>query len=231
LNLSELDGWWAEAYEPEVGWGLGDGKEHGDDPAWDAAEAEQLYDILENQVIQRFYDRDDAGIPRKWVGMIRESMARLTPEFSANRTVREYTEKYYLPAAAAYRQREAAQGLLAQQISQWREAVAGHWSKLKFGNSHAETIGDFHNFHVEVTLGELDPTAVRVELYAQPLNGSPGVQHPMDRSQPVAGSIGGFIFTAQVPSNRPASDYTPRIMPAFIGAQVPLEAKQILWFR
>ncbi len=61
VNLSELDGWWAEAYEPEVGWALGDGKEHGDDPAWDAAEARQMYDILEREVITRFYDRDNDG--------------------------------------------------------------------------------------------------------------------------------------------------------------------------
>ncbi len=141
VNLSELDGWWAEAYEPEVGWALGDGKEHGDDPGWDAAEALQMYDILEHEVIARFYDRDGDGLPRKWIAMMRESMARLTPEFSANRAVREYTEKYYLPAAAMYRQREASRGALAQQFLQWRNAVAEHWSKLNFGHVNCETIG------------------------------------------------------------------------------------------
>ena len=109
LNLSELDGWWAEAYTPEVGWALGDGKEHGDDPAWDAAEAEALYDLLEREVIPEFYTRDENGIPTAWVARMRESMARLTPRFSANRTVREYTEQHYLPAAAAYRERAAEQ--------------------------------------------------------------------------------------------------------------------------
>ena len=103
INLSELDGWWAEAYTPEVGWALGDGQEHGDDPAWDAAEAEALYDLLEREVIPEFYRRDEYGIPTAWVARMRESMAQLTPRFSANRTVREYTEQHYLPAAAAYR--------------------------------------------------------------------------------------------------------------------------------
>ncbi len=102
LNLSELDGWWAEAYTPEVGWALGDGQEHGDDPAWDAAEAEALYNLLEREVIPEFYTRDESGIPTAWVARMRESMARLTPRFSANRTVREYTEQHYLPAATAY---------------------------------------------------------------------------------------------------------------------------------
>ncbi len=102
LNLSELDGWWAEAYSPEVGWAIGDGQEHGEDQAWDAAEAEALYGLLENEVIPEFYERDKEGLPSKWLGRIRESMARLTPAFSATRAIREYTEDHYLPAAAGF---------------------------------------------------------------------------------------------------------------------------------
>jgi glycogen phosphorylase len=78
-------------------------------PAWDAAEAEALYDLLEREVIPEFYARDESGIPTAWVARMRESMARLTPRFSANRAVREYTEQHYLPAAAAYRERAAEQ--------------------------------------------------------------------------------------------------------------------------
>ena len=126
-----------------------------------------MYDILEHEVIARFYDRDGDGLPRKWIAMMRESMARLTPQFSANRAVREYTEKYYLPAAAMYRQREASRGALEQQILQWRNAVAEHWSKLNFGHVTSQTVGDFHNFRVQVYLDELEPAAVLVELYAQ----------------------------------------------------------------
>jgi starch phosphorylase len=231
VNLSELDGWWAEAYGPEVGWALGDGKEHGDDPSWDAAEALQMFDILENEVVARFYDRDDDGLPRKWIAMMRESMARLTPEFSANRAVREYTEKYYLPAAARYRRREASRGALAQQILQWLNVVAVHWSKLNFGHVNSETNGDFHNFRAQVYLDELESDAVLVELYAQARNGEPPVRHPMTRGDVLVGSVSGFIYTAQVPSSRPADDYTPRIFPAFRDVSIPLEAKQILWQR
>ena len=101
INLSELDGWWAEAYTPEVGWALGDGQEHGSDPSWDAAEAEALYERLEREVIPEFYTRNEKGIPTDWIARMRESMARLTPRFSANRAVCEYTEKHYLPAAIA----------------------------------------------------------------------------------------------------------------------------------
>jgi glycogen phosphorylase len=105
INLSELDGWWAEAYTPEVGWALGDGLEHSDDPAWDAIETVTLYERLEQVVIPEFYARDEQGIPTAWVERMRKSMAQLTPRFSANRAVREYVENYYVPAAAAYHER------------------------------------------------------------------------------------------------------------------------------
>src|SRR3954465_9952984 len=99
VNLSGLDGWWAEAYSPEIGWALGDGKEHGNDPAWDAAEAEAPYSLLEREVAPEFYNRNQQCIPAAWVARMRESMARLTPHYSAERAVREYTMNYYIPAA------------------------------------------------------------------------------------------------------------------------------------
>ena len=86
------------------------GEEHGDDPAWDAVEADALYDLLEREIVPEFYARDASGIPAAWVERMRESMARLTPRYSASRTVCEYTEQHYLPAAAAYRERVADKG-------------------------------------------------------------------------------------------------------------------------
>jgi starch phosphorylase len=123
INLSELDGWWAEAYTPEVGWALGDGQEHGDDPAWDAAEAGTLYGILEREIVPEFYARDENGIPTASVRRMRESMAQLTPRFSADRDVREYTEQHYLPATVAYRERAANQGVAGKQVADWQHAV------------------------------------------------------------------------------------------------------------
>lgn len=123
INLSELDGWWAEAYTPEVGWALGDGQEHHDDPAWDAAEAEALYALLEREVIPEFYARDGQGILKAWVARMRKSMASLTPRFSADRVVREYTEQHYLPAAAVYRERAADKGAAGRQVVAWQQAL------------------------------------------------------------------------------------------------------------
>ena len=133
LNLSILDGWWAEAYTPEVGWAIGDGEEHGDDPAWDRADAEALYQVLENEIIPEFYERDEQGIPRGWVAKIRESMSVLTPEFSANRTVRQYTEEHYIPAATAYARRACAGSELTTAFLTWQEQIARHWNNVHFG--------------------------------------------------------------------------------------------------
>jgi starch phosphorylase len=229
LNLSELDGWWAEAYSPEVGWALGDGKEHGDDASWDAAEADSLYDLLEREVIPAFYTRDERGIPSGWVARMRKSMARLTPAFSANRVVREYTDKHYLPAAAAYRARAAQGGQLGNALLEWQRELAQHWSGVRFGSLATERRDGHYVFQVQVYLNELDPQAVQVELYAEPQNGDVPIRQPMQRGEPLVGSANAFVYVASVPATRPASDYTPRLVPYKAGASVPLEAPFIRW--
>ena len=231
LNLSELDGWWAEAYTPEVGWALGDCQEHGDDPAWDAAEAGALYDLLEQEVIPQFYTRDENGIPTAWVARMRESMARLTPRFSANRTVREYTEQHYLPAAAAYLERAADKGAVGRQVVDWQHTLEQKWASLRFGEVKVETGEEQHVFNVQIYLDDLDPTAVQVELYADGINGDAPLRQEMKRLRSLTGAQGGHVYSAAVPATRPATDYTVRMIPHLSGIAVPLEANHILWQR
>ena len=229
LNLSELDGWWAEAYSPDVGWAIGDGKEHDADPAWDAAEAEAVYSLLEQEVAPLFYHRNGQGIPAAWVARIRESMARLTPEFSTNRTLRQYTEEHYLPAAVAYHERAADDGRLAAGLLEWRRQVEQHWPAVRFGSITVERDADALVFAVQVYLDELDPDGVAVELYADSANGP--VRRAMSRGHLLVGSTHGYLYTARVPADRPAEDYTPRLIPCKPGAAVPLDANRILWQR
>jgi starch phosphorylase len=229
LNLSELDGWWAEAYTPEVGWALGDGREHGDDPAWDAAEAEALYTILEREVVPTFYTRDDHGMPTGWIAKERASMGRLTPRFSTNRVVREYTEKYYLPAAASYRARSADKGALGAQLVAWRRSLAGHWPETRFGKLRVETRGGAHHVTGEVYLGGLGPEMVRVQLYADPIDGGEPARHMLACGRKIDGPGNGYEFDVSVPAVRPAGDYTLRLLPFHPAATVPLETHEILW--
>jgi starch phosphorylase len=231
INLSELDGWWAEAYTPEVGWAIGDGREHGDDPAWDAVEAEALYDRLENEVIPEFYSRDKDGLPTAWVARMRESMARLTPQFSASRTVREYTEQHYFPAAVSYLERAADKGAMGEQIVGWQKTVERKWAALRFGDVKVETNGDHHTFDAQVYLDDLDPKAVRVELYAEGVHGGEPVRLEMQRARELVGAANGYVYSAAVPARRPATDYTARIVPHGNNVSAPLEASFILWQR
>lgn len=231
LNLSERDGWWAEAYRPDVGWAIGDGQEHIGDPGWDAQEAEQLYRILEEEVVPCFYKRDANGIPRDWVARMRLSMAELTPRFSTNRMLREYVEELYLPAAASYRDRTARGCRQAAGICRWHDLIQKHWSQLRFGGLETRQENGYYDFEAIVYFGDLDTGAVSVQLYAEPINNQEPEIHPMKRGNAIAGPVKGYLYKARIPAKRPLSHYTPRIIPFFEGVQVPLEAKQILWYR
>jgi starch phosphorylase len=227
LNISELDGWWAEAYGADVGWAIGDGHEHGDDPAWDAAEAEALYTLLEQQVVPEFYDRNDAGIPAKWAARMRESMARLTPAYSAGRTVREYTGNHYVPAASAYAARAAQNGRLGVDVLDWQQRLDAAWNHLGFGPLKLESKDDHHFFEITVYLGGLDPNAVRVELFADGLQGKEPIRTPMNRGALLPD--GGLLYSTNIQSGRDPRDFTPRVVPYHQSASVPLEATHILW--
>jgi starch phosphorylase len=231
LNLSELDGWWAEAYSPEVGWAIGDGQKHGEDPGWDAKEADTLYTLLEAEVIPEFYERDESGMPGKWLGRIRESMARLTPEFSATRAIREYTESHYLPAASRYRDRAADDGAIGSGLLCWKQDLERHWNSVRFVSIQINTRDGQHFFQADVAPGSLTPDHLRVELYADPAQDNLACSEVMDPSKPSPDTPGSYTYSAQVSATRPASDYTARIVPHHPNALVPLETGQIVWQR
>ena len=229
LNISELDGWWAEAYTPKVGWAIGDGKEHGEDAAWDAHEVESLYSLLEQQVVPEFYNRDAQGMPSQWLERVRESMATLTPEFSASRAIREYTNDHYLPAAAGYKARAANDGKLGTDLVQWSQSLAQGWDTLHFGKVTSETKDGQHRFQIEVIAGQLHPAQFRVELYASPTGESGDKPELLAACKSSAEPYGGIVYSLCCAARRPASDYTARIVPSHPGASIPLESAQILW--
>ncbi len=229
INLSELDGWWAEAYSPEVGWALGDGNEHGDDPSWDAMEAGQLYDLLEQKVVPEFYDRNENGIPVKWITRMRESMAQLTPRFSADRTVREYTEQHYLPAASAYLERAVNKGEKGKQIADLMHNLDQKWNSMHFGEVKTMAVENYYKVEVQIYFGDLDPGTLQVELFANGIDGKDPEVQKMTKGRKIEGKDNAYYFNASVTSGRPAADYTPRVIPNLTGVSVPLETNLILW--
>lgn len=220
LHCSVGDGWWAEAYQPDRGWLIA-----GDETAADRdrADAEALYQLLEEEIVPAFYERDDSGLPREWLNRTRVSMCELTPAFSANRMVREYVTRCYAPAAARFCERLADGAALARELTDWQQRVRAAWPYIAFGETAVETVDGEHRFWVPVDLNGLDPQAVEVALYAEPPKGDTAPEHiPMIHE-------GGGIYRATVDNHRPADHYTPRVTPSHPAACCPLEAPFIAW--
>ena len=210
---------------------MGDGQEHGDDPAWDAAEAEALYDCSGARGDPGvLYARCATASRPRGSARMRESMARLTPLFSSRRAVREYTEQHYLPACGLVRERLADQGAKARQIVDWRRQLEQHWSALRFGELKVESMRAGSCFPDRACAGGLAPDSVAVELYADAAGDEAASRQPMIRA-PAATSGGGYVYRCTVTGTRPTTDYTPRVIPRFDGVAVPLEAGRILWQR
>jgi len=221
LNLSEIDGWWAEAATPEVGWALGDGAMHDDDAeVWDRLEAEQLYQTIENDLLPRFYNRDAAGIPHDWLTMMKASMEQLTDRFSSDRMVREYTERFYLPAALAQRQRLADRAGKAAELEHALTRLATEWSGIGFSPLQERRQDGRREVAVAIHLGDISPSDVRVELYAESPRTVIALTHRHDGE-----------FGATIDDERPLEEFTARVFPAPAGLISSLEAPLIAWQR
>src|SRR2546425_417705 len=162
---------------------------------------------------------------------MRASMARLTPRFSTNRVVREYTDTYYVPAASLSGARCADKGALGTELLRWARDLAQYWPDARFGTLRTATQDTRHQVSVEVFLGRLDADAVRVELYAEAANGKEPERHVMIRGRKLDGPGTGYEYTVSIPAVRAPADYTPRLVPYHPAAVVPLEAHEILWQR
>jgi starch phosphorylase len=228
LNLSTLDGWWAEAFEPEVGWALGDASEGAED---DGSDATALYSLLETEVVSSFYDRDATGLPRRWLARMRASMAHLTPRFSSARMLQEYVERIYEPAASLYYRRTAEDCRVARALDGWSRELERHWSDIRFGDLSIETDGDQMTALVPVYLGAIDADSVRVELYADATGTGEPIAETMTAMTSIAGAVNAWIYRVTLATRRPPGEFTPRVVPYHPDARLPIETALIAWQR
>ena len=220
LHLSTLDGWWDEAYTPEVGWCIGDTDD--DNPARDALDANDLYRLLEHEITPLFYDRDANGIPHRWLPRVRASLTHLTPMFSSDRMVREYVQQAYVPAAHGYDVRQSKNSEVAHSLVGWQHSVAAAWPYVRFEELSYERDGDDWSFWVTIDLAGVPAAHVRVDLCATDVEAKQTLVTPMT-IEPTAGTV--VACRARVPANRPAEHYTPRIAanhPARYATELPL---------
>ncbi|WP_328292206.1 alpha-glucan family phosphorylase [Kineococcus sp. NBC_00420] len=178
LNLSILDGWWDEWYDGGNGWAIptADGvedAEHRDD-----LEASALYDLVENSVAARFYDRDERGLPARWLEMVRHTLASLGPKVLASRMVTDYVEQLYVPAARAGRAALAGSGAAAKDLAAWKGTVRRAWPSVRVDHVESSGVGDSAEIgdvvHVRgfVSLGELSTDDVEVQVVHGRVNDS-----------------------------------------------------------
>jgi glycogen phosphorylase len=171
INLSVLDGWWDEAYTPDVGWSIGSGETYPDTDEQDRIESDAIYDILEKDLVPLFYDVESSGLPRKWIDKMKRSMSRLLPVFNTHRMVHEYFSNRYLPAISRYEALFADKAARARSLALWKEKIVENWANLRIiridSDSHGPfKVGDTVRVTAMVALGNLQPSDISVELYA-----------------------------------------------------------------
>ncbi|GIG40046.1 alpha-glucan family phosphorylase [Cellulomonas phragmiteti] len=175
LNLSVLDGWWDEWHDDDNGWVVPTADGVDDPDARDAAEAAALYDVIEQQVVPTFYDRDEDGTPRRWLAMVRHTLATLGPKVQATRMVADYVAHLYVPAAAAGAALAADDKAGAVALADWKARVRAAWPQVSVdhvdsgGVDDAPRVGDRLHVRAWVALGDLTPDDVEVQVLHGPV--------------------------------------------------------------
>ena len=177
-SASILDGWWKEAYNGTNGWAIGDEREYASQEAGDLADALSLYELLENDIVPAFYDRDERGLPNRWLKIMRAAIRSIAPAFTARRVVKEYVDLVYAPAAERAALLREDNGEAARKLTDWKVLINREWSKVQVEASAAVhgpiTLGAPVKMQARVRLGAIDPSQVVVEVvYARAMNGYP----------------------------------------------------------
>jgi starch phosphorylase len=170
LNLSILDGWWDEAYNPGIGWAIGNREEYESADYQDEVEANSLYELLEKEVGPTFYDRKNDDLPRNWIKMMKSTMMEVCPVFNTNRMVSEYNDRFYVPSHNRYEGLSADNRKRAIELAHWLERVKSCWSNLKFehieANGHSEHhVGESVDVKANVYLDQLKASDVVVQVF------------------------------------------------------------------
>lgn len=240
LNLSVLDGWFAEAWRDhgwEVGWAVGNGEEYAD-ASGDAREAELLYDVLEREVGPLFYDRDGVGrIPRGWVKRMKNAIAKLVPRYNTARMVREYTKRFYVPAIKLSHKLFEGDLAAAKSLTAWKNRVRDAWPgvavrEVRLDSRDEVAVGETVHVSVTAQLGTLTPDDVAVELYHGPTAGGHEItQGRIVRMKPVERTGDGqWLYHGEIATgDSGAHAFAARIVPYNEAMTHPYETSLIRW--
>ncbi len=182
LHVSTDDGWWAEAYRPELGWKIGLGDEYDNPEHQDEVESNSLYNLLEHEIVPLFYDRGPDGLPKGWIQKMKQSMRHLCPQFNAHRMLEEYVKDYYLPAFHYWQKLDTNGFKGAQQLADWKNRVMTNWGQVKV--LKVEPTGDIEvpagselEIKAWIELGALNPEELNVEISFGQITFSGEIKH------------------------------------------------------
>ena len=238
LNLSTLDGWWDEAYQPEVGWAIGRREVSADVAGQDQAEADALYELLERDVVPTFYERGADHLPRRWITRMKASLSNLCYYFNTHRMVQEYTERFYLPAATRYDRLATAAMTEARRLATWKAQVLGGWGavaveSVAIGPGQEYQVGSETHAQARVRLGVLTPEDVTVEFCVGHVNAhGEFVEVEATPLQPQeSGGNGVYLYNGSTVRCRTSGlyGYTVRVLPRHAGLTTPFVPGCIVW--
>ncbi|MEB3356895.1 MAG: alpha-glucan family phosphorylase [Synechococcales bacterium] len=238
-NLSVLDGWWNEADYVRTGWPIGYGEDYDDPDYQDDVEANALYDLLEQEVVPLFYNRDEEGLPRGWIAKMKEAIRLNLPRFNTARMLAEYAQRAYFPASDRYRVMTTAGCEPARELAQWKTRLFEHWYDIRINDIDVAEPSDIHvnqimPVKVSISLGALGPTDVQVELYKGTVNADGEIANGesviMEHQEESPAGDGASIYTANIAySSSGLQGLSLRVLPKHDYLSSAYEPGLILW--
>ena len=237
LNLSVLDGWWAEAYNNSVGWAIGRGEEYEDPHLHDEVESYAIYNLLEQEIIPLFYNRGNDGLPRGWINLMKNSMRIICPFFNTNRMVEEYNRTFYRKCHAKWIKMLSDNSQKAKELAEWKQHIRDNWQVIKIEDITTYTneevkVGSEIEIYAHIYLGEIDPESVSVEIYEGEVNQrgmiDKGYVHKMSCCNVHENGLYTFVGTVSC-STTGLQGYTIRILPKHEDMANPYQINLITW--
>lgn len=237
INMSTLDGWWDEAFQPHAGWAIGRGEVYEDLNYQNDIESKAIYELLEKEVVPLFYDRNSRGLPHKWIALMKAAVRAICPVFNTNRMVREYAERFYLPAAQRYERLAEGDMARAKALAQWKSFLHTHWPEIRVDSVEADIpaqikVGTELQVRAQVYLGVLEPKDVTVQLYYGPLD----TKGEISKGEAIAmrweesTGEGNHVFVGFISARASGRyGYAVRILPQHEDLNHPYEPGLILW--
>jgi starch phosphorylase len=236
LNLSVLDGWWAESYAPNIGWAIGRGEVYEDLDYQDEVESNAIYDLLEKEIVPLFYDRGPDDLPRGWIARMKNAMGAVVPLYNTNRMMIEYTERLYRPADKRYQRLSGDQFERARHLAEWKARLRQYWPEVQIVGVETDgqdelAVGSELEVRASVKLGHLSPEDVSVETYEGALDS----KQQIERGRPTPMSYvrvekGVSLFEGRVRCQSSGlRGYTVRVLPRHEDLADPFEPRLIVW--